>query len=80
MSLNVRRLWSRKTIMATGEVSMMDLSMLSTVNRQCKIAKSLDCSSLDLFWRAAYRNPHGRLLEILARQRTSVVAGPTTGK
>jgi hypothetical protein len=49
MSFRVRRLWSKKTIMIIDEVSMMDLSMLSTVNRQCKIAKSLDRSSQDLF-------------------------------
>ena len=30
-------------------VSMMDLSMLSTINNQCKIAKSLNRESPDLF-------------------------------
>ena len=49
VSSRVRRLWSRKTIMIIDEVSMMDLSMLSTINRQCKIARSLDRSSPDLF-------------------------------
>jgi hypothetical protein len=45
----VRRLWSRKTIMIIDEVSIVDLSMLNTINNQCKIARSLDRSSPDLF-------------------------------
>jgi hypothetical protein len=35
--------------MIIDEVSMIDLSMLSTIDNQCKIAKSLDRSSPDLF-------------------------------
>jgi hypothetical protein len=35
--------------MIIDEISMTDLSMLSTINNQCKIAKSLDRSSTDLF-------------------------------
>jgi hypothetical protein len=35
--------------MMIDEVSMIDLSMLSTINNQCKIARSLDRSSPDLF-------------------------------
>src|SRR5436305_4609285 len=35
--------------MIIDEISMMDLSMLSTINNQCKIAKSLDRNSPDLF-------------------------------
>jgi hypothetical protein len=45
----VRKLWAKKTIMIVDEVSMMDLSMLSTINNQCKIAKSLNRESPDLF-------------------------------
>jgi hypothetical protein len=49
VSPRVRRLWSKKTIMIIDEVSMIDLSMLSTIDNYCKIAKSLDRSSPDLF-------------------------------
>jgi hypothetical protein len=49
MSSRVRRLWSRKTIMIVDEVSMMDLTMASVIDNHCKIAKSLDRSSTDLF-------------------------------
>ncbi|KAJ5195495.1 uncharacterized protein N7498_008933 [Penicillium cinerascens] len=49
VGLRVRRLWSRKTIMIIDEVSMVDLSALSIINTHCKIARSLDRSSLDLF-------------------------------
>jgi hypothetical protein len=49
MKARVRRLWSRKTIMFVDEVSMMDLKMISVINNHCKIAKSLDRSSPDLF-------------------------------
>src|SRR5436189_146711 len=36
-------------IMIVDEVSMIDLSMLSIINNQCKIAKSLNRESPDLF-------------------------------
>ena len=49
VSSRVNKLWSRKTIMIIDEISMMDLSMLSKINNQLKIAKSLDRSSPDLF-------------------------------
>jgi hypothetical protein len=49
VSGRIRKLWSIKTIMIIDEVSMMDLTTLSTINNQCKIAKSLDKSSPDLF-------------------------------
>jgi len=49
VSPRVRKLWSNKTIMFVDEISMVDLSMLSKINNQCKIAKSLDRSSPDLF-------------------------------
>lgn len=49
VSSRVRNLWAKKTIMVIDEVSMMSLSMLSTINSQCKIAKSLDRSSPDFF-------------------------------
>ena len=49
VSSRVRKLWSRKTVIIIDEVSMTDLSMLSTINNQCKIARSLDRSSPDLF-------------------------------
>ena len=49
MGARVRRLWSRKTIMIIDEVSMIDLSALSTINAHCKIARSLHRSSPDLF-------------------------------
>lgn len=45
----VRKLWSRKTIMIIDEVSMLDLSMLSVINNHCKMARSLDQRSPDLF-------------------------------
>jgi hypothetical protein len=47
--LRVRRLWSRKTFMIIDEVSMIDLSTLSTINSHCKSARSLDRTSPDLF-------------------------------
>jgi hypothetical protein len=34
--------------MMVNEISMMDLTSLSTINNQCKIAKSENRSSLDL--------------------------------
>lgn len=37
VSARVRKLWSRKTVVIIDEVSMTDLSMLSTINNQCKI-------------------------------------------
>src|SRR2546421_6495853 len=49
VSARVKKLWSRKTIMIMDEVSMLDLTSLSTINNQCKIAKSLDRNSPDLF-------------------------------
>src|SRR5947199_8243262 len=49
VSSRVRKLWVKKTIMIVDEVSMMDLSMLSIINNQCKIAKSLNRESPDLF-------------------------------
>ena len=49
VSSRINKLWSRKTIMIIDEISMMDLSMLSKINNQLKIAKSLDRSSPDLF-------------------------------
>jgi hypothetical protein len=49
MSSRVRRLWSRKTIMFVDEVSMMDLTMISVIDNHCKISRSLDRSSTDLF-------------------------------
>jgi hypothetical protein len=49
VSSRVRKLWSRKTVMIIDEVSMVDLSMLSTINNQCNIARSQDRSSPDLF-------------------------------
>lgn len=49
VSTRIRKLWSTKTIMIIDEVSMMDLTTLNTINNQCKIAKSLDRSSPDLF-------------------------------
>ena len=49
MKSRVRRLWSSKTIMIIDEVSMVDLTMLSVIDNHCKIAKSLDTSSTDLF-------------------------------
>lgn len=49
MSSRVRRLWSHKTIMFVDEVSMMDLTMISVIDNHCKITKSLDRSSTDLF-------------------------------
>jgi hypothetical protein len=47
----IRKLWSRKTIMIINEISIMGLSMLSTINSQCKTARSLDRSSSELFGR-----------------------------
>ena len=45
----IRNLWARKTIMIVDEISMLDLSMLFTVNNQCKIARAFTRSSPDLF-------------------------------
>jgi PIF1-like helicase len=45
----VRKLWSNKTVMFIDEISMVDLSMLSTIDKRCKIARSLDRTSTDLF-------------------------------
>lgn len=49
ISSRVRRLWSRKTIMFVDEVSMIDLTIISVIDNYCKIARSLDRSSTDLF-------------------------------
>jgi hypothetical protein len=49
VSPRVKELWSNKTIMVIDEVSMVELAMLNTINNQCKIAKSLDSGSPDLF-------------------------------
>ena len=49
VSPRIKELWSNKTIMIIDEVSMVDLTMLNTINNQCKIAKSLDRGSPDLF-------------------------------
>ena len=49
VSPRIRKLWSTKTIMIIDEISMTDLTTLSTINNRCKIAKSLDRSSPDLF-------------------------------
>jgi hypothetical protein len=46
---SVRRLWSYKIIMLIDEVSMMDLGMISVIDNQCKIARSLDRNSTNLF-------------------------------
>ncbi|KFZ23650.1 hypothetical protein V502_01866 [Pseudogymnoascus sp. VKM F-4520 (FW-2644)] len=47
--LRIRKLWSQKTIMIIDEISMMDLSMITTINSQCKIARCVAKSSPDLF-------------------------------
>ena len=49
VSSRIKKLWVKKTIMIVDEVSMIDLSMLSIINNQCKIAKSLNRESPDLF-------------------------------
>ncbi|KAJ5098843.1 hypothetical protein N7532_005844 [Penicillium argentinense] len=49
MGSRVRSLWAHKTIMFIDEMSMMDLTMLSVVNNHCRIARSLDRSSTELF-------------------------------
>ncbi|KAJ5654961.1 hypothetical protein N7490_001964 [Penicillium lividum] len=49
VSTRVRRLWARKTILVIDEMSMVDLKMLSVINNQCKVARSLPRSSPDLF-------------------------------
>jgi hypothetical protein len=49
VSPRVRRLWARKTVMIIDEISMVDLAALSIINTHCKIARSLDRSSTDLF-------------------------------
>ena len=49
VSSYIRRLWSRKTIIIIDEVSIVDLSILSTINNYCKIVKFLYRSSPDLF-------------------------------
>jgi hypothetical protein len=49
MGSRVRRLWAHKTIMFIDEMSMIDMTMLSVINDHCRIARSLDRSSPDLF-------------------------------
>ena len=49
VSPRITKLQARKTIMIIDKISIMDLSMLSKINRQCKIAKSLDRNLPDLF-------------------------------
>lgn len=49
VSPRVRRLWSQKTVMIIDEISMVDLAALSIINTHCKVARSLDRSSTDLF-------------------------------
>ncbi|KAJ6125807.1 hypothetical protein N7471_010300 [Penicillium samsonianum] len=49
ISTRVRRLWAQKTILVIDEMSMVDLRMLSVINNQCKVARSLPRSSPDLF-------------------------------
>ena len=49
VSTRVRRLWAKKTILVIDEMSMVDLKMLSVINNQCKVARSLPRSSPDLF-------------------------------
>ena len=49
VSSHIRKLWSNKTIMFVNEISMMNLSMLSKINNQCKKAKSLNRCFSDLF-------------------------------
>jgi hypothetical protein len=45
----VRKLWSHKIIMLIDEVSMMDLGIISVIDNQCKIVRSLDRNSTNLF-------------------------------
>ncbi|KAJ5195492.1 uncharacterized protein N7498_008930 [Penicillium cinerascens] len=40
---------ARKTILVIDEMSVVDLKMLSVINNQCKVARSLPRSSPDLF-------------------------------
>lgn len=49
VSPRVRKLWSRKTVMIIDEISMVDLAALSIINTHCKVARSLERSSIDLF-------------------------------
>lgn len=49
VSTRVRRLWAQKTILVIDEMSMVDLKMLSVINNQCKVARSLPRSSPELF-------------------------------
>lgn len=49
VSTRVRRLWAQKTILVIDEMSIVDLKMLSVINNQCKVARSLPRSSPELF-------------------------------
>ncbi|KAI2734368.1 hypothetical protein DTO013F2_10324 [Penicillium roqueforti] len=49
VSIRVRRLWAQKTILVIDEMSMVDLKVLSVINNQCKVARSLPRSSPELF-------------------------------
>ncbi|KAJ5343447.1 uncharacterized protein N7506_003271 [Penicillium brevicompactum] len=49
VSTRVRGLWAQKTILVIDEMSMVDLKMLSVINNQCKVARSLPRSSPELF-------------------------------
>lgn len=47
--LRIRKLWAPKTIVMIDEISMTDLSMVSTINSQCRVTRSLERHSPDLF-------------------------------
>lgn len=55
----VRKLWSSKTIMVIDEVSMLDLSMFNVINNRCKLMRSLERGSPDLFGWFTNGHPHG---------------------
>lgn len=80
MGSRVRRLWSRKTIMIIDEVSMTDLSILSTINSQRKIARSLDRSSPDLFGGLPIVILIGDFYQFSPVRRASTVAGTKKGE
>jgi hypothetical protein len=80
VSPRIKRLWFKKTIMIIDKVSIIDLSMLSTINNQYKIAKSLDRSLPDLFGRLPIVIFIGDFYQFLLVRRPALWKEPREGK
>jgi hypothetical protein len=79
MAARVRKLWSQKIIMIIDEVSMMDLSMLSVIDNHCKMARSLDRGSPDLFGGLPMVNLMGDFLQFPPVRGPALWADPRRG-